>query len=263
MSALSGSSVFISYRRDDTAANAGRLYDHLSNHFGEDNVFMDIDTIATGSDFTEAIRDALSRCNVMFVLIGRNWLSITDNSGRRRLDNPGDFVRLEIETAVRRGIRMVPVLIDGAEPPMAKDLPLSLQPLIKYQALQLTNIGFRSQVTRLLAVAEEAGTPVNPAQASLARWHLELLRDEGSKKKTFRLWTARESHEITVAYGKSLEIDGSYQGGFVNQVYNTWPLPHERTGLGFDMTIKVVGKFFERIGSIEVKIGDQVLKYKV
>ncbi len=142
--------IFISYRREETAANAGRLYDRLSDRFGEHNVFMDIDSIALGADFTEAIREAVSGCNILLALIGRNWLGITDSTGRRRLDNPDDFVRVEIETALQRSIRVVPILVDGAELPQAQDLPQGLQPLILRQALQLTYTGFRSQVESLL-----------------------------------------------------------------------------------------------------------------
>src|SRR5215472_13765092 len=115
MSSLRGSGgIFISYRREETAANAGRLYDRLSGRFGEDRVFMDVDSIAYGVDFTRAVVDAVSGCDVLLVLIGRDWLAITDGKGRRRLDNSDDWVRVEIETALQRDIRVVPMLVDGA-----------------------------------------------------------------------------------------------------------------------------------------------------
>ena len=156
MSSLRGSGgIFISYRRQETAAYAGRLYDRLSEHFGEDRVFMDVDSIAIGVDFTQAIRDAVSGCRILLALIGQDWPAITDDKGRRRIDNPDDFVRVEIETALQRDIRVVPVLVDGATVPDADELPQSLRPLVRRQALALTHIGFRAEVSRLVAAVDE------------------------------------------------------------------------------------------------------------
>ena len=156
-------SIFISYRRQETAANAGRLYDHLSERFGEDRVFMDIDSIAIGTDFTEAIAEAVSECDILLVLIGREWSTITDSAGRRRIDNPDDYVRVEIETALKRNIRTVPVLVDGAPLPRVDDLPASLRPLTRRQALELDYANFRSQITRLIAAVDEVIEPETTA----------------------------------------------------------------------------------------------------
>ena len=92
--------IFLSYRRDDSSGHAGRLYDRLSEHFGPDKVFMDMDTIHPGLDFDEVIKDALASCDVLLPVISRQWLTSTDPLGQRRLDNLDDFVRLEIETAL-------------------------------------------------------------------------------------------------------------------------------------------------------------------
>jgi hypothetical protein len=159
MSSLRGpGGIFISYRREETAANAGRLYDRLSDHFGEDRVFMDVDSLAYGVDFTRAVIDAVSRCDVLLALIGRDWLAITDNKGRRRLDNPNDWVRVEIETALQRDIRVVPVLVDGAVLPQADDLPPSLRPLTQRQQLELSHRGFKLEVTSLIAAVDKVLT---------------------------------------------------------------------------------------------------------
>jgi hypothetical protein len=85
--------IFISYRREDTAGHAGRLYDRLAGHFGERRVFMDIDSIDPGADFVDAIEQSLSGCGAMIAVIGPHWLSVTDDVGDRRLDNPEDFVK--------------------------------------------------------------------------------------------------------------------------------------------------------------------------
>jgi hypothetical protein len=156
MSSVRGTGgIFISYRRGQTAANAGRLYDRLSDRFGEDSVFMDVDSIAIGVDFTTAVREAVSGCNMLLVLIGRDWLAITDDKGTRRIDNPDDWVRVEIETALQRGIPVVPVLVDDAELPQAADLPASLQPFVRRQVFRLSHAGFKFEVAGLVAEVDK------------------------------------------------------------------------------------------------------------
>lgn len=175
MGSVGGDGIFISYRREETAAQAGRLFDHLSSHFGEDRVFMDIDSIAIGVDFTKAVIEAVSACNIVLALIGPHWSAVTDTKGVRRIDYPQDWVRVEIETALRRDIRVVPVLVDGAVMPQATDLPPSLKPLIRYQALELSHTGFRSQVARLIA-AVDAVFEAGPGQTAEAKTIDRLLQ---------------------------------------------------------------------------------------
>src|ERR1700758_3498680 len=115
--------IFISSRRDDAAGYAGRLYDRLAAHFSADRVFMDVQGIEPGVDFVEAIERALGSCEILIVLIGKDWLAAADTAGRRRLDDPTDFVRLETATALNRGIRVVPVLVEGVAMPRAEQLP--------------------------------------------------------------------------------------------------------------------------------------------
>ncbi len=103
--------TFISYRRNDSASNAGRIYDHLINHFGQGQVFMDVDTIRPGLDFVEVVQEAVGSCDALIAVIGREWLGASEESGRRRLENPEDLVRLEIATALERDIRVIPVLV--------------------------------------------------------------------------------------------------------------------------------------------------------
>jgi hypothetical protein len=121
--------VFISYRREDSIAMAGRIRDQLAARFGADNVFFDIDTIPLGVDFRQHIDKMVADCDVVLVIIGRRWLDVTDSAELRRLDQPGDFVRLEVEAALRRGIPVVPVLVDGASVPNESKLPSSLAEL--------------------------------------------------------------------------------------------------------------------------------------
>jgi TIR domain/KAP family P-loop domain len=148
--------VFISYRREDAAWPAGRLTDLLISRFGAGRVFRDVDSIAVGEDFTETITAAVARCDVVLVLIGSRWLDLTDGSGRRRLDDSSDFVRLEVETALTRpDIRVIPVLVERARMPRTEDLPPSLAPIVRRQAVMLSAETFERDANQLVSYLEE------------------------------------------------------------------------------------------------------------
>jgi len=147
--------VFISYRRDDEKYAAGRLYDHLSQHFPKNQIFIDVDNLEPGVDFIEAIEASVGSCDALIAVIGKRWLTSTDQEGKRRLDNPEDFVRLEIATALKRNIRVIPVLVDGALMPRSSDLPDNLQPLVRRNALDVSHNRFNADSGRLLAVLEK------------------------------------------------------------------------------------------------------------
>ena len=118
--------VFISYRREETAYPAGWLFDRLADRFGRGQIFKDIDSIQLGDDFVEVITAAVGSCDVLLALIGDRWLTITDEQGRARLDDPEDFVRLELEAALTRNVRVIPILVEGARMPRAG--PAAAQP---------------------------------------------------------------------------------------------------------------------------------------
>ncbi len=149
-----GLRVFISYRRDDVPGYSGRLHDHLARRFGEDHVFMDVDAIRPGTDFTEEIEEALEKCDVLLAVIGDGWLTSEDDGGRRRLDGPGDFVRLEIEAALRRNIPIIPLLFESATMPSMTELPASLAPLARRQALEMSDTRWRADVDQLITDLE-------------------------------------------------------------------------------------------------------------
>jgi TIR domain len=144
--------IFMSYRREDTSWAAVSLFDRLADHFGRDKIFKDVDSIDLGEDFAQTITTAVGSCDALLALIGNQWLTATDQNGRRRLDNPSDFVRLEIEAALTRGVLVIPVLIDGALMPGEDQLPESLAPLTRRQALELNPNRFGSDFQRLLPV---------------------------------------------------------------------------------------------------------------
>src|SRR4029077_18621514 len=152
--------LFINYRREDTAPYAGRVYDRLTAHFGEDQVFIDIDQIEPGEDFVEAINRKVSACDIAIVAIGPDWLHATDASGKRRLDDEEDFVRMEIVAALQRKIRVIPVLVGGAQMPRKQDLPEALAPLSRRNAIELSETRFHADVNRLIEAIEKSGAVV-------------------------------------------------------------------------------------------------------
>jgi hypothetical protein len=158
--------IFISYRRDESSYLAGRLHDRLVDRFGEAQVFMDVDSLAFGSDFTQVITESVARCAILLVLIGREWAAVTDGRGRRRIDDPDDFVRMEIEAALVRDIRVVPVLVDGAVMPRGSDLPPILTQLARRQALELNPSRYETDIARLIKTVE---TVLAEAQTSPGR----------------------------------------------------------------------------------------------
>ncbi len=122
-------SIFLSYRREDSRHQAGRLHDRLVTHFGPSQVFKDVDSIPLGWDFREVLTERVAACDVLLVVIGDRWLSVVGQGGARRLDDPGDFVRIEIEAALGRKIPVIPVLVGDAPVPRAEELPDSLRDL--------------------------------------------------------------------------------------------------------------------------------------
>src|ERR1044072_4845278 len=156
--------IFISYRRSDSGYAAADLSEKLQQRFGENSVFFDIDSIPLGVDFWEYSGNAVGQCDVLLAIIGDQWAGAVDDRGNRRIDDPSDFVRIEIESALKRNIPVIPVLVDSVKMPSAADLPPSIQ-----------NIAYRN------ATELRAGRDL--------RQHLELLIQGleslfGSKKST-------------------------------------------------------------------------------
>jgi hypothetical protein len=141
--------VFISYRREDTDGFSGRIYDRLASRLGRENVFFDVDAIPPGLDFVDVLSDRVGKCDALLAVIGKHWVSAADAQNRRRLDDPADFVRIEIEAALERGVPVIPVLVDGAPMPQAADLPDSLKKLPRRQAIEISHNRFDSDAERL------------------------------------------------------------------------------------------------------------------
>jgi len=151
---MTGESVFLSYRRDDSEGYAGRLYDRLSARF-PDRIFRDVKDLEPGVDFVEEIERKLSSCRAMVAVIGPRWLTLTDGAGRRRIDQPDDLHRLEIVTALKRKVRVIPALVGGAGMPPAEELPAELAVLARRQSLPVSEVDFDHDVARLIEVLEK------------------------------------------------------------------------------------------------------------
>jgi hypothetical protein len=147
--------VFINYRREDTGPYARLMKIRLAQQFPGTPVFMDLDSIEAGVDFAEAIDSAVGSCAILVALIGRRWLTITDDEGHRRLDNPDDLVRFEIEAALERRLRVIPVLVDGAVALRQQQLPPGLCKLARLNALEMSYSRFEYDETRLLSAVEK------------------------------------------------------------------------------------------------------------
>lgn len=194
--------IFISYRREDSEGQAGRLFESLREVFGEHTVFMDVATIEPGADFRRAIETNIDKCAVLLSLIGRTWLTVTDRDGKRRLDNPGDFVRIETASALKRGVTVIPVLVQGAAMPQEADLPADIKDLAYRNSVELTHARWDSDMQLLINAlrehadndtADSTGTDNSEADTSTVtsrtsrKTNVNRNGSDGSGNK--RIWT--------------------------------------------------------------------------
>jgi hypothetical protein len=143
--------LFISYRRSDSNEVVGRIYDRLVRDLGAESVFKDVDNIPLGVDFVDYLDAQVQESTALLAVIGPEWLTVTDAQGHRRLDDPNDFVRIEIESALRRDIPVVPVLVRGAVMPNARDLPESLHKLARRNGISVrADPDFHNDMTALI-----------------------------------------------------------------------------------------------------------------
>jgi hypothetical protein len=154
--------IFINYRRDDDPGFVQAIYSRLLLAFPSEDIFMDVEGLADGEDFVVSLQDQVAQCDILLAVIGKNWLRISDPHGRRRLDNQNDFVRLEIEAALKQGKRTIPVLLQSATMPMADELPKSLRPLASRNARSITHERFKADVEGLIKAIQ---TPLKQDRA--------------------------------------------------------------------------------------------------
>jgi TIR domain len=142
--------VFISYRRDDSAGYAGRVRDRLERELGRNLLFMDVDGIPLGTNFSKVLHEEVAKCGVLLAMIGPNWPDARDEHGNRRLDDPNDFVRIEIAAALQRNIPVIPILLEGARIPKATQLPEDLKELALRNGMEIRHASFQDDMNRLV-----------------------------------------------------------------------------------------------------------------
>jgi hypothetical protein len=204
-------SIFLSYRRVDTSGHTGRLSDALEAKFGHDAVFHDIESIEAGKRFDEVIDAALAKCRVFIPLIGDDWLGITGADGRRRLDDSADLVRREVAAALRRGVPVIPVLLEGATMPAAASLPEEMQALTRHQAIEISDTRWDFDVQRLITAIERVGVAATGGSDQPSRryvlWGLAAV---GAAAAGGAAWWRSSRPDLPVIDGLWMLPSGSY-----------------------------------------------------
>ncbi len=197
--------VFISYRRSDTAPYAARLKVRLDSEFGDGYVFMDVDSLRPGEPFPKVIEQTIASTEAVLALIGPDWLTVTGADGRRRLDNPGDFVRIELATAFRQGRVVIPVLLENASMPHAVELPEPLAALAERHAIELGDKGWDGDVARLVQRLEEVvdTIPPRPYPGMVAFGRADAARFFGREKEVGEIEDRLASQRFLCLVGPS------------------------------------------------------------
>jgi hypothetical protein len=160
--------IFINYRRGDEPGFTQALLGRLEQTFPPDQIFIDVDNISPGEDFVQVLESQVEQCDTLLAVIGKGWLDATDERGSRRLDDPHDFVRIEIESALKHGKRVIPVLVHDARMPRADELPEGLRPLARRNAIRLTHERFRADVQGLVKALQQALKEIDERQQKQA-----------------------------------------------------------------------------------------------
>ena len=172
--------VFISYRRDDSAAHAGRIYDRLRDRFGVEQVFRDIDAIAPGAKFAKVIADRIDHCDALIAIIGKDWLGSQDDDGKRRLDHPDDWVKAEIREALTRDKLVIPALVEGARMPKDRELPRDIAALAGCNAIEISESRFDFDTARLVQALEGDSPVRSSVRYALHNWRWIVLVSFGT-----------------------------------------------------------------------------------
>jgi hypothetical protein len=163
----SSTRFFISYRRRDSGHSAGRIRDHLVAAFGRDRVFMDVSDLSPGELYAVLLIDAIARCDAVIAVIGKHWNRSVRGAACRKLDDPEDWVRIELATAIEKGKRIIPCLVDGAAPPRVEDLPLALADVARRQVIEVSQHQFERDIAGLVDLLRKI-TPPLPESPSAA-----------------------------------------------------------------------------------------------
>ena len=195
--------VFISYRRDESTGFAGRLHERLTSLYGTESVFMDVDDIGAGADFVKTIEDQIASCNVLLVLIGNQCLTLKSGNGVRRLDDPHDFVRIEISKALAGNVRVIPLLVNNAKMPVEKDVPADIRGLCRRQAIELTEERWEYDFGRLVeALSGESSQRKSRRKLMLLAGGIAVLAAAGGV-----LWFREGAPPVTGKWAATVTYD--------------------------------------------------------
>ncbi|HYK34785.1 toll/interleukin-1 receptor domain-containing protein [Alloacidobacterium sp.] len=237
--------IFISYRREDSGSYAGRLYDALIQHFDRNEVFLDIDSLDPGEDFREVIQRTCSSCEILLAVIGRQWAIVEDNSGRPRLESEKDFVRIEITTALQKGLRVIPVLVGGAVMPDEGALPNDLRPIVYRNNCEVTDKRFHQDtqslidaLKRMLGIASQEASHRGKNATLFPLWGIILGKTNESELE--KLGERKEAKTDTgLVYGHYYVVNNidfwvDEKSGVAHNIYITkydiWPKLWEEIG---------------------------------
>jgi hypothetical protein len=241
-----GGNIFINYRRDDDAGFTQALYSRLEQSFPSDSLFMDVDNIAPGADFVQVLNDEVARCDVVIAVIGKNWLSVTDETGARRLDNPEDFVRIEIESALAQKKRVIPVLVNDARMPRSTDLPETMRAFARCNAVRLTHERFRADVAGLIRslqqVLKEAEAARQAGEEAGRRAAKAREKEEAERLRRERRQQSRKEPEVKVEARRVETVPREASSGIVGWIVG---LPSE---VSRDIPLALIAVVF--LGSI-------------
>jgi len=276
--------IFLSYRRDDSADITGRIYDRLVQRFEEATIFRDIDAIPLGVDFRAHLNQMVGRCHVLLAILGPNWVKITDAKGNRRLDDPGDFVRLEVEIALTRTIPVVPLLVYGATMPQEADLPASLKELAYRNGIPIRrDPDFHHDVDRLIeslqtylpgveqVPAPSASTVTSPAQTPTFNLSGNIRAGQVNMGGTQTFQgpvevDMRETHvhqpQGEVVMGDKIDISGDFRGALVNvksQLENVTQIIHSLP-TGDEESKTELLKLIEELKAVLSKVPEEKVK---
>ena len=258
--------IFISYRREDSSGYAGRIFDRLRDAFGTNRVFMDVSAIEPGVDFVEAIDHAVGSCAVLIVVIGKKWLTCTDAAGRRRLDDPQDFIRLETATALRRNIRVIPVLVQAADMPRDEDLPEELKKLARRQATEISDSHWDTDMGQLIVTLRGivGGGETIPDTGKAASKGSDAVPPPSPPSPLSRMkWLITSITAVVIALGGLLSSVESVRNTVARFIGISGPPPAQMVtvpslvGLRLEQAVEQLGKVQLIQGTVQRRVVDQ------
>jgi hypothetical protein len=224
--------IFISYRREDSAGFAGRICDRLKTRFPPERIFFDVQDIELGADFVRVLSERVAGCDAAVIIIGRNWLSASDGTNQRRLDNSADYVRIEIEAALQRDVSVIPVVVGGALMPRWEELPESLKPLAHRQGLAITHENFDVDLERLiraLSILDAARRKQREDAQSAKSTQAPAPRSEDQYRSSYEAETTKSDNKPPPARNLLHRV----QKQVLHEDLEAPPSPFPRQGRGF------------------------------